>query len=186
MTRVIRGPELHHAPVDVPAPPAWDAVALAAYEYGYRQGNVDGRVDVRGMEQQLGDATARCLIAIEQSTQQMTSRLLEIAELFVTTTLRHVPEARTAGLLVRLGEALRAFDADPLELSVSPTDVADVVDAIALRANDATRVTVMGDPTLAPGEFHIHSSWADAAGTFDRYFAAARDAMERSVAGERG
>jgi hypothetical protein len=39
---------------------------------------------------------------------------------------------------------------------------------------------------LSPGEFLIHSAWADAVGTFDRYYAAARDAMERAVAGERG
>jgi hypothetical protein len=89
-------------------------------------------------------------------------------------------------LLVRLGEALRAFDADPLEISVAPSDVADVVDAISARSTDASRITVIGEASLSPGEFLIHSAWADAVGTFDRYFAAARDALERAVAGERG
>jgi flagellar biosynthesis/type III secretory pathway protein FliH len=186
MTRVIRGPELHHSPVDVPAPPAWDATALAAYEFGYRQGNIEGRLDVTGLEAQLGEATDRCLAAIDAASEKMTVRVLEVAELFVTTALRHLPEARTAGLLVRLGEALRAFDADPLEVSVAPSDVADVVDAISARSSDASRISVIGEPSLRPGEFLIHSAWADAVGTFDRYFAAARDAMERAVAGERG
>lgn len=185
MTRVIRRPHLDPAPIDVPAPPAWDSVALAAYEHGYQRGAADGRLDVSALEAQLMHATERCLHAIDEATRQMAARVLEVAELFVTTTLRHLPEARTAGLMVRLGEALRQFESDPLEVAVSPGDVADVVDAVSSRGSFATRVNVVGDPGLQPGEFHIHSEWADAEGTFDRYVAAARDALERAVAGER-
>lgn len=184
MSRVIHRAELRHAPVDVPAPPAWDAIALSAYEAGYARGSTEGRTDVSAMEAQLLGAIERCVDEVHHASAQMTARVLEIAELFVTTVLRHVPEARTQGLLVRLGEVLRTFELEPLEVSVVPDSVADVVDVLNQQPRLAGGVTVVGDPTLHPGEFRIHSEWADADGTFDRYLVLAREAMERLVMAE--
>lgn len=181
MSRVIQGAELHHAPIDVPAPPAWDAVALSAYEAGFARGIAEGRTDISAMQVQLLGAIERCVDEMHLASERMTSRVLEISELFVTTVLRHLPEARTHGLLVRLGEVLRTFELEPLEVSVVPDSVADVVEALSLQPRLAGNVSVVGDPTLHPGEFHIHSEWADADGTFDRYLALARDALERLV-----
>lgn len=181
MSRVIRSAELHPAPVDVPAPPAWDATALSAYEAGHARGVAEGRSDVRAMEQQLRHAVERCIDAVDAASEQLATQVLDIAELFVTSVLRHVPEARTAGMLVRLGEVLRTFDTDPLEVFVAPDDVPDVAEVIAGQPKLAPRVSVVGDPMLLRGEFRLHSAWADAQGTFDRYFAAARDAVERLV-----
>ncbi len=184
MSRVIHRAELHHAPVDVPAPPAWDAIALSAYEAGYARGSSEGRTDVSAMEVQLLGAIERCVDEVHHASERMAARVLEISELFVTTVLRHVPEARTHGLLVRLGEVLRTFELEPLEVSVVPESVADVVEVLGQQPRLANGVTVVGDPTLHPGEFRIHSEWADADGTFDRYLALARDAMERLVMAE--
>lgn len=184
MSRVIRSAELHEAPIDIPAPPAWDSVALAAFEMGYQQGVTAGRLDVGAVESTLADACQCCVDAVDRATATMVARTLEVAELFVTTVLRHVPEARTAGMLVRLGEVLAAFETDPLEVSVAPSDVTEVAAVMAARPQLAARVNVVGDPQLAEGEFRIHSEWADADGTFDRYLAAARDALERMLPGE--
>ena len=68
-----------------------------------------------------------------------------------------------------------------VEVSVVPDAVADVVDVLDQQPRLAGVVTVVGDPTLHPGEFRIHREWADADGTFDRYLTLARDAMERLV-----
>jgi flagellar biosynthesis/type III secretory pathway protein FliH len=173
----------------VPAPAAWDSAALAAYEQSFQEASgssVDrGRRDLRQMEAELADATARCLAAVEAARKLMVRRSLEIAQLFVTTTLRHLPEAGVTGMLVRLGEVLRTFEPGPLELAVSPALVGDVEAIIAARNEYGEHTVVVGDESLAPGEFRLRSEWADAEGTFERYMQAARNALEMTVVDDR-
>jgi len=189
MTRILRRPSLHHAPVDVPAPPSWDSVALAAYEQGFDEGAKHGRElgrrDLREMQAQLDAAVDRCVADVEAASAAMAARVLDVCELYVTTALRHVPDARTAGMLVRLGEVLQAFDPGALEVSVASDLVGELSAILAPRNTHGTSVKVVADPTLLPGEFRLQSEWADADGTFERYLAAARDALELHLSGER-
>jgi flagellar assembly protein FliH len=188
MTRILRRPSFDNVPIDVPAPPSWDAVAVAAYEQGFEEGGVNGREqgrrELRELDAQLLDAVDRCIASVDAATEAMAGRVLDVSELFVTTALRHTPEAGTYGLLVRLGEVLRTFEPGPVELSVANDLVDDLQQIIAARSGHVDRVTVVGDHSLAPGEFRLHSEWADADGTFDRYLEAARDALELNVAGD--
>lgn len=182
MTQILRGITLDRTPVDVPAPPAWDSVALAAYEQGYMEGIEAGRRDLGTLERQLQEAVTRCIADQHASRDQITKRVTEVAELLLTTALRHRPDARMCGLLTRVGEVLRSFEAGPLELTVAPDAVGVVARAVESR-NGGPEVTVTGDRTLGAGDFRLHSAWADADGTFQRYLAAARDAVEVELAG---
>jgi len=184
MTRVLQRPSFDEAPIDVPAPPSWDSVALAAYELGFARGEEAGRDSGRLDLLFVDDRIENCLTAIETASDALNRRVLEIAELFVTTTLRHLPEARTAGLLVRLGEVLNSFDPGPIQLTVHPEDIGAATDAVARRQPNGQNITVSGDRTLARGEFRLTSDWAQADGTFDRYFAAAREALELHVSAD--
>lgn len=188
MTRVLRRPSFDNIPIDVPAPPAWDSVAVSAYEQGFEEGGVtgreEGRRDLRELDTQLLEAVDRCIASVDAATEAMAKRVLDISELFVTTALRHAPDAGTRGMLVRLGEVLRTFESGPIELSVANDLVGDLQRIIADRTGHVDRVTVVGDHSLVPGEFRLHSEWADADGTFDRYLRAARDAMELNATGD--
>lgn len=187
--RILQRPSFGPVAVEVPAPPAWDRAALAAYEQSFRDdggSKLDrGRRDLHHIEGQLVAATGSCLAAIDAARTSMVRRSLEIAEEFVTTTLRHKPEVGVAGMLVRLGEVLNALEPDPLELAVTPGLVDDVEGIIATRSDHAGRITVIGDPSMAPGEFRLRSEWADAEGTFQKYMSCARAALETMVAEDR-
>ena len=178
MTRVLQRPSFNEAPIDVPAPPSWDSVALAAYELGFVRGEQSGRDSGRLDLLFVDDHVDRCLAAIDEASDALNRSALQVAELFVTTVLRHLPEARTAGLLVRLGEVLSAFDPGSILLSVHPDDVEAATDAVAGRPQNGQNITVTADRSLASGEFRLSSDWAQAEGTFDRYLAAAREALE--------
>ncbi len=188
MTRVLRSPSIDQAPVDVPAPPAWDSVALSAYEQGFDEGGHHGRElgrrDLREMQSQLDAAVDRCLACMDAASKAMAARVLDVSELYVTTALRHIPETRTAGMLVRLGEVLQVFEPGSLEVSVAPDLVAELTEILAPRNVHGTRVRVVPDANLLPGEFRMHSEWADADGTFERYLAAAREALELHLSGD--
>jgi flagellar biosynthesis/type III secretory pathway protein FliH len=184
MTRVLRRPSLDRPPIDVPAPPAWDSVALAAYEQGYEEGARHGRRDQSVMRAELDAAVVRCLASVEAASKVLTARVLDVSELYVTTALRHVPDSRTAGMLVRLGEVLQVFEPGPLEISVATDLVTELAEILATRNVHGARVKVVADSTLLPGEFRVHSEWADADGTFERYLAAARDALELHLSGD--
>jgi hypothetical protein len=71
-----------------------------------------------------------------------------------------------------------------LEVSVAPDLVAELTEILAPRNAHGTRVKVVPDANLLPGEFRMHSEWADADGTFERYLAAARDALELHLSGD--
>ncbi|MCU1365068.1 MAG: hypothetical protein JWL72_1221 [Ilumatobacteraceae bacterium] len=178
MTRVLQRPSFDDAPIDVPAPPSWDSSALAAYELGYARGSTAGRDSGRLDLLIIEGHVDRCMAAVAEAADAMSRRVLEVAELFVTTTLRHVPEARTAGLLVRLGEVLASFDPGTITLTVHPDDAEIAADCIARRPPNGQNITVLSDRRLSPGEFRLNSDWAQAEGTFDRYIAAAREALE--------
>ncbi|MEY2552469.1 MAG: hypothetical protein QOC57_329 [Ilumatobacteraceae bacterium] len=184
MTRVLHRPSLDRPPIDVPAPPAWDSVALAAYEHGYEEGARHGRRDQSVMQAELEAAVDRCLASVAAASKAMTARVLEVSELYVTTALRHLPESRTAGMLVRLGEVLQVFEPGALEVSVASDLVSELAGIMANRNAHGARVKVVGDATLLPGEFRVHSEWADADGTFERYLAAAREALELHLSGD--
>ena len=178
MTRVLQRPAFETAPIDVPAPPSWDSVALAAFEQGFARGECSGRDAGRRDLLFVDGHVDRCVAAVDDASDALTRRVLEVAELFVTTALRHFPEARTAGLLIRLGEVLAAFDPGAIVVSVHPDDAAAAIDAVAGRTPNGQVITVISDSGLASGEFRLHSEWAQAEGTFDRYLAAAREALE--------
>ncbi|MCU1393262.1 MAG: hypothetical protein JWM34_1690 [Ilumatobacteraceae bacterium] len=178
MTRLLQRPSFEESPVDVPAPPSWDSVALAAYELGFAKGESTGR-DGGRLDQLFVDGRVdQCLAAIDAAADEMTRRVLEVSELFVATVLRHLPEARTAGLLLRLGEVLTAFDPGSLVLSVNPDDLDAASESMARRPPNGHTVSIVGDRHLATGEFRLTSDWASADGTFDRYLDAAREALE--------
>jgi flagellar biosynthesis/type III secretory pathway protein FliH len=182
MTRVLRRPSFGESPIDVPAPPGWDSVALAAYEQGYELGDRTGRHAGRRDLLVIDGHIDRCLTAIAEASRAMTQRVIEVAELFITTTLRHHPDARTTGLMVRVGEVLATFDPGAICLFVHPDDLAAATDAVAERSPNGQTLTVSSDSTLHPGEFRLSSEWADAEGTFDRYMEAAREAIEMHLA----
>ena len=182
MTRVLQSPAFDDTAIGVPAPPAWDSVAVAAFEQGFAQGaeagRSAGRRDLMLGESNLRSALDECMGAIESSLHQFNQRVIEVAELFVTTALRHIPEARTTGLLVRMGEVLATFDPGTVVVSVEPDAVTEVSEAFARRPPRSHSITVTADRTLATGEFRLQSEWADAEGTFQRYIEAAREAVE--------
>jgi len=184
MTRILQRPDFGESPVNVPAPPAWDAGALSAYEQGYAEGVQAGRDAGRLDLLIVGGQVDRCVDVINASSRAMNARVIEVAELFVTTALRHIPEARTAGLLVRLGEVLATFDPGPMTLALHPDDVEQATDAVQTRSTYARFVTVVSDNSLQPGEFRLSSEWADAEATFDRYLSAAREALELHLSGD--
>lgn len=184
MTRVLQRPSFETAPIDVPAPPSWDSVALAAFEQGFARGERSGRDSGRQDLLFVDGHIDRCLAAVDEASDALSRRVLQVAELFVTTALRHLPEARTAGLLIRLGEVLSAFDPGAIVVAVHPEDAAAAADAIANRPPSGQTITVVSDHTLSSGEFRLGSEWAQADGTFDRYIAAAREALELHLAAD--
>jgi hypothetical protein len=219
MTRLLQRPAIHAAPVEVPAPPAWDSVALAAYEQGHAEGSAAGREQGRRDHLIVGGEIDRCIAAVQASLAATNERLAQIAELFVTTTLRHCPDIRTAGLLVRLREVLDALDPGVITIHVHPDAVEATLATCDRRADHGGpagslggslggehaggpggslgggpagslgggpggslggghRIVVTSDRRLATGEFRVTSEWADAEGTFERYIAAARAAID--------
>lgn len=178
MTRVLQRPSFDDAPIDVPAPPSWDSSALAAYELGFARGSETGRDSGRLDLLIVGGHIDRCIDAVDEASEALSRRVLEVAELFVTTVLRHIPEARTAGLLIRLAEVLTTFDPGNICLSVHPDDAETAAECLLRRPPNGQHVSVLTDRNLAPGEFRLNSDWAQAEGTFDRYMAAAREALE--------
>jgi flagellar biosynthesis/type III secretory pathway protein FliH len=160
---------------------------MAAYEQGYAEGGHQGRElgrrDLREMEAQLLAAVDRCLAGMDAASSAMAARVLDVSELYVTTALRHIPDARTAGMLVRLGEVLQSFEPGALEVSAAPELVNELSEMLAPRNKHGMRVRVVADPDLLPGEFRLHSDWADADGTFQRYLDVARQALELHLSG---
>jgi hypothetical protein len=85
-----------------------------------------------------------------------------------------------------MGEALSTFDPGSVTVSVEPNSVAGVADAFVRRPPRGYAVMVVSDANLAPGEFLIHSDWADAEGTLARYVDAAREALALNLALDSG
>jgi len=186
MTRVLRAAGMA-APISVPGPTAWGPIAVAAhdqgYDQGYAQGLLDGRAQGRRDLSHLGDelrlAVTTCLTAIEEARRALLTRVMDVAELLVTTVLRHQPDTATAGLLVRVREALDGLDPGPTDLAVHPDLVASVTDLVA---EQGLPVTVGTDASLALGEFRITAEWASAEATWQHYVEAAREAVALHVA----
>ena len=182
MTRVLRAAGMA-APISVPGPGAWGPVAVAAHDQGYAQGLIDGRAQGRHDMAHLGDelrlAVTTCLATVDDARRMLLTRVMDIAELMITTVLRHQPDTTTAGLLVRVREALDGLDPGRVELTVHP-DLAPAVER--LLAAEAIAVEVGTDPSLALGEFRIATEWASADATWQHYLHAAREAVAMHVA----
>ena len=186
MNRILRLPD-YGAPVDVPAPSAWDPTAQAAYERGVADGRAEGhrlgRLDAEPVLVAIAQAVTTCAAEVASAKADLDRRILQVAEMYVSTVLRHVPDARTAGLLVRIAETIDALDAGAVVVCVCPDAVARTNDALG-RLSGQPHIQVVSDAGLALGEFRIRTEWAEAEGTWDRYLAAAQAAMELYVAEE--
>lgn len=184
MTRVLRSPGLAE-PISVPGPGAWGPVAIAAHDQGYAQGLVDGRAagrtDMAHLSDELAAALADCLAAVAAARRDLLGRVMDVAELLVETVLRHQPDTATAGLLVRVREALDGIDPGPLTLLVHPSLVASVESIVTGGAFNVP-VDVGGDRSLQLGEFRLHAEWANADATWEHYLEAAREAVAMHVA----
>lgn len=182
MTRVLRAAGLA-APISVPGPAAWGPVAVAAHDQGYAQGLIDGRAQGRHDLAHLGDelrlAVTTCLATIDDARRVLLGRVMDVAELMITTVLRHQPDTATAGLVVRVREALDGLDPGPIEVTVHPDLESSVSE---LLARDPLPVTITTDPGLALGEFRVATEWASADATWTHYLAAAREAVAMHVA----
>lgn len=182
MTRVLRAAGMA-APISVPGPGAWGPVAVAAHDQGYAQGLIDGRVQGRHDLAHLGDelrlAVTACLAAVDDARRVLLARVMDVAELMITTVLRHQPDTATLGLLVRVREALDGLDPGRIELTVHPDLVSSVE---ALLTADAMAVDVGADASLALGEFRIATEWASADATWQHYLDAAHEALAMHVA----
>lgn len=182
MTRVLRAAGLA-APISVPGPGAWGPVAVAAHDQGYAQGLIDGRAQGRHDMAHLGDelrlAVTTCLAAVEEARRALLTRVMDVAELMITTVLRHQPDTTTAGLVVRIREVLDGLDPGRVELTVHPALSSSVED---LLSGDALAVDVTSDAALALGEFRVATEWASADATWQHYLDAAREAVTMHVA----
>jgi flagellar biosynthesis/type III secretory pathway protein FliH len=182
MTRVLRAAGLA-APIAVPGPGAWGPVALAAHDQGYAQGLMDGRAqgrhDLAHLGGELHQAVSTCLAAVEDARRALLGRVMDIAELMVVTVLRHQPDTTTAGLLVRVREALDGLDPGRVALTVHPDLVTSVRE---LLAGESLAVEVGSDQSLARGEFRIATEWAGADAPAPHNLDAAREAVAMHVA----
>jgi flagellar biosynthesis/type III secretory pathway protein FliH len=182
MTRVLRAPGMA-APISVPGPGAWGPVAVAAHDQGYARGLVEGRAhgrhDLAHLHDELRQAVTSCLAAVEDARLALLGRVMDVAELMVVTVLRHQPDTTTAGLLVRVREALDGLDPGQVELTVHPDLVASVRE---LLADQTVALDVGADASLARGEFRIATEWASADATWQHYIDAAREAVAMHVA----
>jgi flagellar biosynthesis/type III secretory pathway protein FliH len=131
----------------------------------------------------LGDelrlAVTTCLAAIDDARRALLTRVMDVAELMITTVLRHQPDTTTAGLLVRIREALDGLDPGRIELTVHPAVSSSVE---GLLAADALAVDIATDAALELGEFRIATEWAAADATWQHYVEAAREAVAMHVA----
>lgn len=186
MTRVLRAAGMA-PPISVPGPTAWGPIANAAHDQGYAEGYArglaDGRAQGRHDLSHLGDelrlAVTTCLTAIDDARRVLLTRVMDVAELLVTTVLRHQPDTATAGLLGRVRETLDGLDPGPTDLAVHPDLVASVTELVG---EHGVPVTVGPDPSLSLGEFRITAEWASADATWQHYLEAAREAVALHVA----
>jgi flagellar biosynthesis/type III secretory pathway protein FliH len=120
-----------------------------------------------------------CSAGVDDARRALLTRVMDVAELMVTTVLRHQPDTATAGLLVRVREALDGLDPGPVELAVHPDLEASVLE---LLHREPLPATVTADAGLALGEFRIATEWASADATWQHYLDAAREAVTMHVA----
>ena len=197
MARLLRDTVLQSAPIAVPVPGSWDPIAQAAYEQGradgllaghaagyesgYETGYTTARVELETLRDELVSAAAVCHGEIVRAHRDLVTRVIELAELYVQTVVRHVPDASAQSLLARIDEALAALEPGQLEVSV-PAAVLDEVRAIFAAREQMTYVTVIAGTGLAAGEYRIRGDWADADGAWHHYVAAATEAISAYLA----
>jgi flagellar biosynthesis/type III secretory pathway protein FliH len=173
------------APISVPGPLAWGPVAVAAHDQGYAQGLIEGRQqgrrDLAHLVGELREAVDTCAADIHRARLALLGRVMDVAELLVTTVLRHQPDTATAGLLVRVREALDSVDPGAVQLAVHPELVASVVEVVQTGALPVA-VVVSGDMSLEHGEFRLRTEWASADATWEHYLDAAREAVAMHIA----
>jgi flagellar biosynthesis/type III secretory pathway protein FliH len=187
MSRLISLPSVGAAPVAVPVPGTWDAVATAAYEQGRREGFDEGRAlgrqELALLAEPLSTAIDLCCERIVAAHRDLARRTAELADLYATTVLRHATGEFVRGHLLRLEETLAALDEGSVEVRVPPALVDQTEQAMAHRSSKMA-VLVVGDPALGDGEFRVRAEWADAEGTFERFVEAAREALALYMADE--
>ncbi|MEZ5218318.1 MAG: hypothetical protein R2705_12765 [Ilumatobacteraceae bacterium] len=193
MARLLHDTQLDRVATPVPMPGAWDAIAQAAYEQGRADGHANGRAvgDAEGYErgrtelltiaEGISETARACHDEIRHAHLDLVARIRELAEIYVETVVRHVPDATAESLLCRIDEALAALEPGPLELRVPEANVVDLRSIFAAR-DDGKLVTVVADRTLGAGEFRLRGDWADADGTWDHYRRVAHETIDAFLA----
>jgi flagellar biosynthesis/type III secretory pathway protein FliH len=146
-------------------------------------GRDEGRKDLGLLAAPLSQAIDAACEQINMCHAHLSKRVAELAELFTETVLRHRPSEFTRGYLARLEETLSRIDAGSVVVYVAPSLLAQASDALTARSSTMV-VQVEADDRLSEGEFRVQADWADAEGTFVRFFDAARDALALYMAEE--
>lgn len=188
MARVLQNAQFHTAPIAVPMPGSWDPIAQAAYEQGradgfaqghaagYDEGFAIGRHDLTAIAERVVHAAASCFEEVRVLHADLVERVIELAELYVRTVVRHVPDQSAQGVLRRIEEALAALEPGVLELQVEASLVAEMTTLFTAHESGSV-VSVVAGAGLAPGEYRVRSEWAEVEGTWERYVDAAREAV---------
>jgi len=187
MSRVLRDPTLQTLAIEVPVPGSWDPIAQAAYEQGradgythghsigYSEGFDTGRHDLSAVADRMVHAATRCFDEVRVLHADLVTRVIELADLYVRTVVRGVPDASASGMLARIEEALASLEPGALELTVRADVVAELT-ALFAEHERALQINVVAGE-LEMGEYRIRSEWAEVDGTWDRYVHAANEAM---------
>jgi flagellar biosynthesis/type III secretory pathway protein FliH len=188
VAEVLRAPSFAPTPVRLPGPGERDPDLSHAFESSWREGHdagwrdgfAAGRAELSGVAANLAATVESMADAYRRTCAQakaaLAGSLVDLAEELVTGVLGHRPDAATAGLVERLGNALALIDDGPLTIVVHPSTLEVIVPV--LDASVATMpIEARADARLRPGEARIEGPWASAELTWPKLVAAAREAL---------
>jgi len=188
VAEVLRGPAFASTPVRLPGPGERDPELTNSLETswreghdsGWREGFAAGRADLNGVAANLANTVEAMADAYRRTCAQakaaLAASLIEIAEDLVIGVLGHRPDAATAGLVERLGNALALIDDGPLTIVVHPSTL-EVITPVLDSSVSTMPIEARADERLRPGEARIEGPWASAELTWPKLVEAARQAL---------
>ncbi len=188
MSSVLRQPPVSERPLPLGGVEALtaDPVVAAEIEAAYRRGLEDGRA--RALDEEAArlaqltaeardalhraveDARRRLTEAIHESSADVLSVALDVAEAIVGSLDPTTAETLTERILSSLG----SVDDDDLVVAVHP----ERLDVVAAALVDVPGVTVQADPNLGVGEARLRGQWARADLTISAAFRNLREAID--------